>query len=164
MGLRERGRSIHARCITCAAHTPRARSLHRRRRRIRGGGRDMIPGLVDLTRPLLMSMATQGARWTQCTSRAPRTPRTSRAPLPSTVRCARPALCIASEALLGHGCSRPLAPLACAGQSHHKVDDQSCGAHAGGASTCWVRFVAVRDARTVSRGAKTIRACGQRRR
>ena len=41
----------------------------------------------------------------------------ARAPLPSTVRCARPALCIASKALPTHGCSRPLAPHACAAQS-----------------------------------------------
>ena len=68
------------------------------------------------------------------------------------------------EALPRHGCSRPLAPHAHAGQSHCKIDGQSCGARAGGASTCWVLLVAVRDMRTVYRGATPILACGQRRR
>ena len=95
---------------------------------------------------------------------APRTPHVSRAPLPRTIRRARPALCITSEALPRRGCSRPLAPYAHAGQSHCKIDGQSCEAHAGDASTCWVPLVAVRGMRTVYRGAMAIGASGQRRR
>ena len=83
---------------------------------------------------------------------------------PPSVRCARPALCIASKALPTHGCSRPLAPHACAAQRHFNHDSQSCGACAGDASTYWVSFVAFRDARAASRGAHTIHACEQRRR
>ena len=68
------------------------------------------------------------------------------------------------ETLPRHGCSRPLATHACAGQRHCNLDGQSCGARAGDASTFWVPFLAVRDERAVSRGATPIHACGQCRR
>ena len=109
-GLRERKRSIHTRCITCTAHAPRAGALLRRPRRMRGAAPDVFLTLLDPTRPLLFSMATQGARWTQYTARIPRSLRTSRTPLPSTVRCARPALCIDPKRCPGtgaHARSRP---------------------------------------------------------
>ena len=160
--MRERTRSIYTRCITCATHAPRAGAIFRRRRRMRGAAPDASPTLLDPTRPLLLSKATQGARWTECTARAPRSPGRSRVPLPASVRCARAALCITSEALPRCGCSRPLAPHAHAGQSHCKIDGQSCGAHAGGASTCWVLLVAVRDMRTVYRGATPTEGRSQR--
>ena len=162
-GLGQRTRSIRARCVVCATRVPRARSLLCRSQRIQGAVRTAFQAFSP-TRPLLISTATQGAHWTECTARAPRTPRASRAPLPRTFGRTRPASRIACNALPRHRWSPPLAPLACAVKRQHELDGQSYGARAGGASTCWVSPVASKDAQAVSRGATTIRAIWQRRR
>ena len=148
-------RSIHLCCIVCTPHVPRACSLLRRSQRIRGGVRHGIPSLLNPTRPLLISTATQGAHWTECTACAPRTPRASPHPLPPAVRRTRPASRIAYDALPRHRWSPRLAPLACAVRRHHKLNGQSCGARAGDASTSRICPVAFKDARAVSRGATT---------
>ena len=157
-------RSIHLCCIVCTPHVPRACSLLRRSQRIRGGVRHGIPSLLNPTRPLLISTATQGAHWTECTACAPRTPRASPPPLPPAVRRTRPASRIAYDALPRHRWSPRLAPLACAVRRHHKLNGQSCGARAGGASTSWICPVAFKDARAVSRGATTTGASFDHRR